>query len=332
MSWRILITARTLDLVGQDALALLKTAGCELTFKPGPHQPEALPPILGRQDAVFATTDRYTAAVLGSPEAAALKVISRWGVGYDAIDVTAATDCGIVVCNTPGVLDEAVADFTFTMLLGIARRIHVGHDNLRGGSWGGAWGHDVHGKTLGIVGCGRIGQAVARRAKGFDLQLLGYDVAPSPEAAKLGISFVSLDELLARSDFVTLHAALTSGSRGLIGAPQLRRMKPTAYLINAGRGALIDEEALVQALRDGAIAGAALDTYATEPLPAAHPLRDCPNALLTPHCASYARETGETVSNIAARAIVDLMQGRKPRFAVNPAVFGSPALRARVGG
>lgn len=138
MSWRILVTARTLDVVGQQAIALLREAGCELTLKPGPHQPAQLLPLLPGQDAVFATTDSFTAAVLRSPEAAAIKVISRWGVGYDAIDTAAATEQGIVVCNTPGVLDEAVADFTFTMLLGIARRLHVGHDNLRRGVWSGA--------------------------------------------------------------------------------------------------------------------------------------------------------------------------------------------------
>jgi D-3-phosphoglycerate dehydrogenase / 2-oxoglutarate reductase len=330
MSWRILITARTLDVVGKQAVALLRDAGCDLAIKPGPHRSDALVSLLEGQDAVFATTDSYTAAVLDSPHAAKLKMISRWGVGYDAIDVNVATSRGIVVCNTPGVLDEAVADFTFTMLLGIARRIHVGHENLRRGVWSGAWGHDVHGKTLGIVGCGQIGQAVARRAKGFDLELLGYDIAPSAAAAKLGITFVPLDELLARSDFVSLHAALTPESRCLMGASQLRRMKPTAYLINAGRGALIDEAALCEALHGGTIAGAALDTFATEPLPPTHPLRDCPNALLTPHFASFARETGEAVSNFAAQAIVDLMRGTKPRFVVNPSVFGSSALRARV--
>ena len=142
--------------------------------------------------------------------------------------------------------------------------------------------------------------------------------------------FVSLADLLAQSDFVSLHAALTPQTRGLIGAAELRRMKKSAYLINAGRGALLDEAALVAALHEGLIAGAALDTFVTEPMPADHPFRGCPNVLLTPHLASFARETGERVSNLAAGALIDLMQGRKPRYVVNPEVFASPALRARV--
>lgn len=330
MSWKILVTARTMDAVGHDAVAALRATGAELVTVPGPHRADALPPLLAGCDAVLASTDAFNAAVLGSPEAANLKCISRWGVGYDAIDVAAATRAGIVIAYTPGQLDETVADFTFALLLAMARRVHVGHDTIARGVWAGSWGHDVHGKTLGLVGCGRIGQAVARRANGFGMKLLAYDPAPSPAAEKLGVRFVSLADLLAQSDFVSLHAALTPQTRGLIGAAELRRMKKSAYLINAGRGALLDEAALVAALHEGLIAGAALDTFVTEPMPADHPFRGCPNVLLTPHLASFARETGERVSNLAAGALIDLMQGRKPRYVVNPEVFASPALRARV--
>ena len=334
MAWKVLLTARTLDAVGHDAVALLRAAGCELTFppKPGPHPAETLLPLLAGHDACLATTDAFTDAVLGSPQTATLKCISRWGVGYDAVDVPAATRHGIVVAYTPGVLDEAVADFAFALLLAIARRIHIGHENMAKGVWGGAWGHDVHGKTLGILGCGRIGQAVARRAAGFGMRLLGHDPAPQPAAEKLGVEFVPLDELLAQCDFLTLHAALTPQTRGLIGAAQLARMKPTAYLVNTARGALVDEAALAQALRDGVIAGAALDAFVKEPLSAEHPLRGCPNVLLTPHLASFARETGERVSHLAAQAILDLMHGKKPAHVVNPGVFQSPALRATLKG
>ena len=330
MSWKILVTARTLDVVGQAAVAKLQATGAQLTFKPGPHPADALRLLLEGHDGCFATTDRFTAAVLESDEARNLKCISRWGVGYDAIDVAAATRHGILVCNTPGVLDEAVADFTFALLLGIARRLHVGAENMSRGMWGGAWGHDVHGKTLGLVGCGRIGQAVARRAAGFNLRVIAADPARPSAAEALGVTFVSLDELLPQSDFVSLHAALTPQTRGLIGAAQLRAMKPSAYLINAGRGALVDENALVDALREGRIAGAALDTFAAEPLPGDHPLRRCPNVLLTPHLASFARETGEAVSEIAARALSDVMAGRLPRHLVNPEVLQSDALRVRL--
>jgi phosphoglycerate dehydrogenase-like enzyme len=279
-------------------------------------------------DAVFASMDQFTSAVLGSKEARRLQLISRWGVGYDAIDIPAATHHGVVVAYTPGLLNDAVADYAMALLFAVARRVHEGHLTMREGKWAGSWGHDISGKTLGIIGCGRIGQAVAKRASGFNLRLLGHDLAPNSDAEKLGIQFVSLDQLLAESDFISLHAALTPESRGLIGEAQLRRMKPSAYLVNTARGAIVDEAALLRALDEKWIAGAALDAYAVEPLPADHPLRTAPNLLLTPHQASFGVETGARVSEAAAQAIVDLHAGRPPRWVVNPDVYKSPALRA----
>lgn len=326
------MTARTMNEVGAGALKLLQSNGCEVVNPPrfGPLPALELQPLLKGMDAVLASMDKFNTQVLSAPEAAQLKVISRWGVGYDAIDIPTATRQGIVVAYTPGMLNETVADCAFALLLSAARRIHVGHQIMMNGQWQAAWGHDVHAKTLGIIGCGRIGQAMARRGAGFGMRLLGYDIAPNPEAEKLGVEFVSLDELLAQSDFVTLHAALTPQNRGLIGEAQLRKMKPTSYLINTARGALVDETALVKVLEEGVIAGAALDAYMVEPLPADHPLRKAPNVLLTPHLASFARETGERVSLAAAQAIVDLMHGRKPRWVVDSEVYKSPALRAKV--
>ena len=319
-----------MDEVGQSALELLREAGCEIVDpqQVGPMSGDALLRVLDSADAVLAGVDRFTAEAIGSPEAAQLKLISRWGVGFDAIDVAAATDAGIVVAYTPGLLNETVADFAFALLLALARHVHLGHGDMANGTWRAVWGVEVFGKTLGLVGCGRIGQAMARRASGFNLRVLAYDVAPDPAAEKLGVTFVGLDELLAESDFVSIHAALTPGSRGLIGEPQLHAMKPTALLINTARGALIDEDALAKALHDREIAGAALDAFVAEPLPADSPLRSAPNVLLTPHFASYARETGERVSHTAVQAIIDLKNGRKPQLVLNPEVFASPALRA----
>jgi phosphoglycerate dehydrogenase-like enzyme len=330
MSWKVLITARTLNEVGQSALALLREAGCVLTVPPrfGPYGAEELRPLLRDHHAVLASMDKFTPDVLASTEAAQLKIISRWGVGYDAIDVPAATAQGIVVAYTPGLLNETVADFAFALLLSIARRVHIGHASMSQGKWEAAWGTDVFGKTLGILGCGRIGHAMARRATGFNMRLLAHDIRCEPKSEGPPIKYVSLDALLAESDFLSLHAALTGENRGLIGQAQLRKMKPTAYLINTARGALIDEAALAHALNEKWIAGAALDTFTVEPLPATHPLRGAPNLLLTPHLASFARETGERVSLSAAQAIVDLMQGRKPQFVVDPSVYDSPKLRA----
>ena len=329
MSWKVLITARTLNEVGQSALELLRGAGCEIVTPPkfGPLPSDELIKVLPGADAVFASMDKFTDSVLVSSAAAQLKIISRWGVGYDAIDVSAATKAGIVIAYTPGLLDETVADFAFALLLALARRVHIGHADMTNGVWRGVWGNDVFGKTLGILGCGRIGRAVARRATGFNMRLIAYDVQPNTEAENLGVNFVSLDELLAQSDFLSLHSALTPLSRGLLGEAQLRKMKKSAYLINTARGALVDETALVRALQEGWIAGAALDAFTVEPLPADHVLHKAPNLLMTPHLASFARETGERVSLTAAQAIVDLMNGRRPQFVVAPDVFDSAALR-----
>jgi phosphoglycerate dehydrogenase-like enzyme len=332
MSWRVLITARTLDEVGAGALKLLESSGCDLIVPPiyGPHRPETLIPLLEGADAVLANMDHFHGYLLESKEARDLKVISRWGVGYDAIAVPTATRQGIVVAYTPGLLNEAVADFAFGLLLALARGIHLVHLHMSQGEWKTPWGHDVHGKTLGIVGCGRIGSAMARRASGFSMRILSYDICANAEAERLGVQFVSMDELLAESDFLSLHAALTIQNRGLIGERELRKMKPTAYVINTARGALIDEAALLRALHESWIAGAALDAFLIEPLPPEHPLRKAPNVLLTPHLASFARGTGERVSLCAAQAIVDLQHGRKPQFVVNPEVFNSSDLRAAV--
>jgi phosphoglycerate dehydrogenase-like enzyme len=199
---------------------------------------------------------------------------------------------------------------------------------MQRGEWKPSWGEDVAGKTLGIIGLGRIGKAVARRAAGFNMRVLAHTPHPSPENG--GIEFVSLERLLAGSDFVSLHAALTPSTRGMIGDAQLRQMKRGAYLINTARGALVDEAALVRALTENRIAGAALDVFATEPLPSGSALRTAPNLLLSPHQSSYARGTGERVSLTAAQAIVDLMNGKKPQNVLNPDVFESPQARARI--
>ena len=331
MSWKVLITARTMNEVGLSALDRMRKAGCEIVLppKPGPLAAHELLNVLPDSDAVLASMDKFTDEVLESESASCLKIISRWGVGYDAIDIAAATRQGIVVAYAPGLLNETVADYAFALLLALARRLHEGHATMRAGQWTPAWGHDVFGKTLGLLGCGRIGQAVAKRATGFSMRLIAHDPVAPPEAKELGVKFVSFEELLAESDFLSLHAALTKENRGLLREAELRKMKSTAYLVNTARGALVDEAALVRALEQGWIAGAALDAFVIEPLPADHPLRRAPNLLLTPHQASFAYETGERVSLSAAQAIIDLMNGRQPQFVVNPEVFKSPDLRAR---
>jgi len=322
--WKVLITARGVQQAGQQAQELLRNAGCELVFPPrfGPLKADDLIPALKSMDAVLASLDEYSPKVLTSPALAQLKIIARWGVGYDSVDLTAATRSGIVVTYTPGVLDDAVADYTFALLLSIARHVHEAQAIMQRGEWKNSWGDDVGGKTLGIIGLGRIGKAVARRAVGFNMHVLAHTPHPSPDSS--GVEFVPLEKLLADSDFVSLHAALTPTTRGMIGEAQLHGMRRGAYFINTARGGLVDEAALVRALTEGWIAGAALDVFTTEPLPAQSPLRSAPNLLLSPHQSSFARGTGERVSLTAAQAIADLMKGKKPQNVLNPEVFSSP--------
>lgn len=330
--WTVLATASTIEGVGQASAESLLAAGCEIrlpdTFQA--HPAAKLQPLLTGVQAVYAGVDEFSADVLSSEEACDLQIISRWGVGYDRIDVAAATELGIVIAYTPGLLDEAVADYTFALLLGVARRIHSGYLSMAEGGWTQQWGHDVHRKTLGLVGCGRIGLAVARRAAGFNMRLLASDPHPNEDARALGVEFVSLETLLEQSHFVSLHAAVTPETEGLISAPQLDRMRPDSYLINAGRGALVNETDLAACLNAGRIAGAAVDTYQIEPLPTGHPLRSATNLLMSPHQASFAAETGQQVSRTCAQAILDLKTGQRPELVLNPEVFDSDRLRAHM--
>lgn len=331
--WNVLLTARALSEVGGPAIEILEQAGCSTVSsnKKGPLSAADVIAQLDGVDAALVSPDKFTAEVFASPAARRLKIVSRWGVGYDSIDIPAATAAGVVVAYTPGALNDSVADYAFSLLCTMARRVHEGHNALRAGNWTVAWGHDIAHKTLGIIGCGRIGQAMVRRATGFGMKLLGYDIAPNPDAEKLGVRFVPLDDLLEQSDFVSLHAALTPATKGIISEPQLRKMKRSAYLINTARGAHVDEAALVRALSEGWIAGAAVDAFVTEPLPTGHPFMSAPNLLITPHQASFARETGEAVSRRSAQAIVDLMNGRRPQHVVDESVFKSTSLRALLG-
>ncbi len=332
MSWKILITARTFEVVGKPAIEFLKSKGCEITIPPkwGPLSGAELLEQLNGHDAVLCSPDAYHADVFDTQEGKALKIISRWGVGYDSINIPDATAAGIPVAYTPGLLDEAVADYAFALLLTMARRTYSVHQTMREGGWKAEWGVDLGSKTLGVIGCGRIGRAVVKRASGFNMKVLSYDVMPHPDAKAMGVDFVDLDTLLKESDFITIHAALNEENKGMIGVEQLKSMKSDAILVNTARGAHVNEEALARALNEGWIAGAALDAFNKEPLPKNHPFRSTPNLLLSPHQASSSRETGERVSMAAAQAIVDLMEGRHPKLLVNPEILDQPQLRAKL--
>lgn len=254
-----------------------------------------------------------------------LKVIANMGVGFDNVDVAAARERGIAVTNTPEVLTETTADMAFGLLIAAARRIAEASAIVRGGAWDlttapGLLGEEVNGSTLGIVGLGRIGRAVAKRAQGFSMRVLYADPAHTPEMKAMEaagqVARVPLAELLAESDFVSLHPDLNATSRGLIGSAALASMKKTAILVNASRGPVVDTAALVDALNGARIAGCALDVTDPEPLPAGHPLRSHARALITPHMSTQSRETRQKMSALAAENIVEVLASRPPRTPV----------------
>ncbi len=256
-----------------------------------------------------------------------LKVVSNYAVGYDNIDVAAATKRGICVTNTPEVLTQATADLTFALILAAARRLFEADALLRSGGWK-VWhpdlmvGLEVSGSTIGIVGMGQIGQAVARRAKGFDMEVLYFDSVRKVEAEReLGAKFVLLEELLRKSDVVTLHCVLNEETRNLIGEPQLRMMKKTAILVNAARGPLVDPTALFRACSEGWIRGAGLDVFVKEPVPTDDPLLTLPNIATLPHIGSASDVSRNGMARRSAENLLAALEGRRPRDLINPEVW-----------
>jgi glyoxylate reductase len=255
-----------------------------------------------------------------------LRIAANVAVGFDNIDVAACTKRGVVATNTPGVLDETTADFAWTLMMAVARRIGEGEQLARSGNWKG-WdldqlvGTDVWGKTLGLVGFGRIGRAVARRAAGFQMKVIYSDAirAPLDVEKELKAEHRDFNTLLAEADFVSLHVPLLPETRGLMDGAKFHRMKPTAFLINTARGPVVDEAALVHALESGKVAGAGLDVYENEPF--IHPGLKRPNVVLAPHIASGSLETRTKMAVIAAKNVTDLFKGQRPASVLNPDVW-----------
>lgn len=270
-------------------------------------------------------TERIDAELLDL--APGLRVVSQMAVGYDNIDVAACTARGIPVGNTPGVLTETSADLAFALMMAAARRIVEADRFTRDGKWR-TWGplllcgQDLHGATLGIVGLGRIGAAVARRARGFAMRLLYHAPRRRPELeAELGIEWVPMDRLLSESDFVSLHCPLTEETRGLIGEAELARMKRSAVLINTSRGPVVDQAALYRALRDGVIWSAGLDVFTQEPVPADEPLLGLENVVVLPHIASASYRTRGEMARMAAENLIAVLEGGRAPHTVNPEVY-----------
>jgi D-3-phosphoglycerate dehydrogenase/(S)-sulfolactate dehydrogenase len=268
--------------------------------------------------ATLASTEPYTAAVLA--EAPDLRVISRTGVGYDAIDVAEATRRGIVVCTTPGTNQHAVADLAVGLILSCLRQIVASANFVGAGKWTPQpVGLEVRGSTVGVVGTGLIGKEVIKRLSGFEPRLLAYDVIQSPELVdRYRVEYVSFDELLRQSDAITLHAPLLPETRGLIDAAALSKMKRSAYLVNTARGPLVDETAIAEALHKGQIAGAALDVFDKEPLPMGSLLRHAPNLVLTPHIAGSTLQSRQAMAAMAVENAARVLGGQSPLSCVNP--------------
>jgi D-3-phosphoglycerate dehydrogenase/(S)-sulfolactate dehydrogenase len=320
---RCLVTSLFIQSIDDPALAPLIADGHEILFVDGlsVRSEAALADALQGVAATLASVEPYTAQVLS--EASDLQVISRTGVGYDAVDVAAATERGVVVCTTPGTNHHAVADLAVLLILACARRLPEAMALLRRRAWTPQpIGLELRGSTVGIIGTGLIGGQVAQRLAGFEPRLLGYDVVHNAALVeRFGLRYVGLDELLAQSDFVTVHAPLLPETHHLIGAAALAQMKPSAYLVNTARGPLVDELAVAAALREGRLAGAALDVFETEPLPVSSPLRDVEHLLLTPHIAGITVQSQQAMAAMAVQNAVRVLRGEAPLSCVNPEVL-----------
>ena len=315
--------------IPEEGLAPVREA-CDATIWPDelpPPRADLLRSIEGCDGVLTLLTDKVDDEFLdrAGPQ---LKVVSNFAVGFDNIDVEACTKRGIPVGNTPGVLTETTADLAWALLMAAARRVVEGDRYVRDGKWK-TWGPmllmgpDVHGATLGIVGFGRIGQAVARRARGFGMRILYHDprrVSPAVEA-EYGAEFRTLEGILPESDFLTLHVDLRPETRGLINAERLAWMKPTAILVNTSRGPVVDSLALADALKTGGIAAAALDVTDPEPMPVDHPLVGLDNCLIVPHIASASRATRGKMAAMAAANLLAGVRGQRLPTPVNPEVY-----------
>ena len=321
MTFKILSTSPTFGHYVSEPIEYFKENGCEVTIVPqgSKFSEEELVENMAGIDAAIVGFERITKSVIqGSKN---LKVIAKHGAGVDNIDVKTATSKGIVVISAFGANSDAVADLTFGLFLSLARMIPFADRTVKEGGWPRMIGAQVNEKNLGIIGCGQVGKKVAKRALGFDMRVFVYDVVKDEAfAQKWGISYRSLDEVLAESDFLSIHVPLIDSTRKLIGRRELQLMKKGAFLVNIARGGVVDEEALYQALKEGKIRGAALDVFSSEP-PEGNPLLALDSVIATPHMGGYTTEALRETGMICARGIVDALKGKRPQSIVNPEVF-----------
>jgi D-3-phosphoglycerate dehydrogenase len=305
------------DKLSQQGKEILKQRGLDFDEKTD-FTPEQLKEVIGEYDGIIIRSGtKLTKEVLGKP--GNLKAIARAGVGVDNVDVPAATEKGIVVMNTPGGNTVSTAELTFSMILALSRKIPHAWDSLRKGEWKRSKfaGVEVRNKTLGVIGLGRIGTQVCHYAKAFDMRVIAYDPYVAPERAEqLGVEMVDLNTLLSESDYISIHTPATAETKNLIDRDALARMKPTARIINCARGGIVDEEALLEALKEGKIAGAAIDVWTQEP-PAANPLLELENVVATPHLGASTQEAQDNVAVEAAELMSDFLLDGKIRNSVN---------------
>jgi D-3-phosphoglycerate dehydrogenase len=310
---RILVS----DPIAQDGIAALQRHGAEVDVKTG-LSPEQLKSLVADYDALIVRSEtKVTREVIEA--APRLQVIGRAGIGVDNIDLEAATERGVVVVNAPTGNIISAAEHAIALMLALARHIPDANASLRSGRWERSrfLGLEVRAKTLGIIGLGQVGSEVARRAKGLEMNVIAFDpFVPEERARVLGVDLVSLDALLTRSDFISIHTTLTDATKSLIGEKELRRMKPAARVINTARGGIVNEAALERALREGWIAGAALDVFASEPV-SEHPLLHLPNVVVTPHLGASTAEAQERVAVDVAEQVLAVLNGEPARYAVN---------------
>jgi len=332
---RVLIAPAPLKEIEPIYGPTLRQAGFELVFpKRNAQMTEAeLLEQLPGCVAALAGSEPYSRAVLAAGVAGGLKAVCRAGVGYDAVDVPAATELGVAVGFTPGTNQDAVAEHTFMLILALARNLIAQHTLTRDGKWARRANQPLRGRTLGVVGLGRIGKEVALRGLAFKMPVIAYD--PYPDTAFLerhGIPLVGFDDLLKRSDVVTLHMPMLPESKQIINARALGLMKPTAYLINTARGGVVDEPALIDALRNNRLGGAGLDVFDEEPPPADHPLLRMDNVVLTAHTAGVDVQSRDDMARLAAQCIVKLLAGEWPAdWVVNKDVRAKFEARLRGG-
>ena len=312
MTHRVLVATRSFGSTSQKPWDVLTEAGCDVkkADMKGEISEERLIDLLRDIDGAVVGVVPMTRHVLeASPR---LKVVSMHGVGVDHIDLQAASQHGVVVANCPGANDQAVADLAIGLMIAVARQIPCADQALRREEWGRYSGSELWNRTLGLIGYGRIGRGVAKRALGFDMNVIVYDPYILPEQVGLpGVQLSGLEEVITSADFLSLHAALTDETRQIIGESQLRSMKPTAFLINTARGGLVDEAALYLALSQKWIAGAALDVFVNEP-PLGSPLLGLENLVVTPHVGAHTQEAIERMGVMAAQNVVQTLQGGQP--------------------